>query len=310
MSALVSVEGLRHTYPAKGKTAAREALKGVSFEVQAGETFGLLGPNGGGKSTTFRILSTYFPPDAGRVTLFGLDLQTSAAEIRRRIGVVFQNASLDAKLTVAENMKHQGHLYGLSGAELSKRIDELLERYKLSDRRGDLAGSLSGGLRRRVDIAKGLLHRPELILLDEPSTGLDPGARRDLWQHLGDLKKERQVTLIVTTHLMDEAEHCDRVVLLDLGAIAAAGTPAALKAQIGGDVITIESSEPEALREKIKQKFGQEPTLVGSTLRMERGQGHAFIPQLVEAFPGLVQSVSLSKPTLEDVFIHHTGRRL
>lgn len=310
MSAVVSIEGLRHTYPAKGKTAAREALKGVSFSVEAGETFGLLGPNGGGKSTTFRILSTYFPPDAGAVTVFGLDLQRDAAQIRRRIGVVFQNASLDAKLTVAENMRHQGHLYGLSGAELSARMDEMLQRYNLTDRRGDLAGSLSGGLRRRVELAKGLLHRPELILLDEPSTGLDPGARRDLWAHLADLKKERQVTLIVTTHLMDEAEHCDRLVLLDQGSIAAAGRPVELKALIGGDVITIESSEPESLREKISQKFGQQPALVGTTLRLERAGGASFIPRLVEAFPGLVQSVSLSKPTLEDVFIHHTGRRL
>jgi len=305
---LVAIKDLRHVYAAKGKQAERQALKGVSFDVGEGETFGLLGPNGGGKSTTFRVLSTYFPPTSGAVTVFGLDLQRSAAEIRKRLGVVFQNPSLDAKLTVVENMKHQGHLYGVQ--DLPSRIEEMLSRYKLEDRRNDLAGSLSGGLRRRVELAKGLLHRPELILLDEPSTGLDPGARRDLWDHLRDLKKERKVTLIVTTHLMDEAEHCDRLVLLNEGTIAAAGTPAALKSAIGGDVITIESTEPESLRARIKEKFGQEPSLVGTTLRLERGQGHSFIPQLVEAFPGLIHAVSLSKPTLEDVFIHHTGRRL
>jgi ABC-2 type transport system ATP-binding protein len=205
-------------------------------------------------------------------------------------------------------MKHQGRLYGVP--DLPGRIEEMLARYRLSDRRNDLAGSLSGGLRRRVELAKGLLHRPELILLDEPSTGLDPAARRDLWAHLNDLKKERAVTLIVTTHLMDEAEHCDRLVLLNEGSVAAAGKPAELKAKIGGDVISVESAEPEALRAKIKAKFGQEPALVGSTLRLERGQGHSFIPQLVEAFPGEIQSISLSKPTLDDVFIHFTGRHL
>lgn len=308
--AVVSLQDLRHVYPAKGKTAERHALKGVSFEVRAGETFGLLGPNGGGKSTTFRVLSTYFPPTSGRVTILGLDLLREPAAVRRKLGVVFQNPSLDAKLTVEENMVHQGHLYNLSGAALTYRIGELLERYRLTDRSGEIVGSLSGGLRRRVELAKGLLHKPELILLDEPSTGLDPGARRDLWEHLGDLKKQSPVTLIVTTHLMDEAEHCDRLVLLDQGKLAASGRPAELKAQIGGDVISIESREPEALRAKIAAKFGQEPSLVGTTLRLEKAAGHSFIPQLVEAFPGEVESISLSKPTLEDVFIHHTGHRL
>ena len=310
MSPVVSVQELRHLYPAKGKTPAHEALRGVSFEVEAGETFGLLGPNGGGKSTTFRILSTYFPPSSGRVAIFGLDLLNAAAEIRKRLGVVFQSASLDSKLTVEENMRHQGHLYGLRGAPLAARIGELLERYRLSNRRDNLAGSLSGGLRRRVELAKGLLHRPELILLDEPSTGLDPGARRDLWEHLADIKKDGRVTLIVTTHLMDEAEHCDRLVLLDQGTVAAAGRPAELKAQIGGDVITIESAEPETRRSKIAERFSLAPSLVGAALRLERAAGHTFVPQLVETFPGLIKSISLSKPTLEEVFIHHTGRRL
>jgi ABC-2 type transport system ATP-binding protein len=305
MTPAVRLDALRHVY-----APGRAALDGVSLEVSPGETFGLLGPNGGGKSTMFRILSTYFAPTSGSAAIFGLDVVRDAPAIRRRIGVVFQSPSLDSKLTVEENMRHQGHLYGLAGAALSSRIGELLARFRLDDRRAERVSSLSGGLRRRVELAKGLLHKPDLLLLDEPSTGLDPAARRDLWEHLAALKQERAVTIVVTTHLMDEADKCDRLALLDGGMIAALGTPAALKAEIGGDVVTIESPQPEVLSARIAERFGQKPTLVGSTLRLERPKGHSFIPELVEAFPGLVQSVSLSKPSLEDVFIHHTGRRL
>ena len=177
MTAVVGLKNLGHAYGDK------PALRGLSFDVAAGETFGLLGPNGGGKSTLFRILSTYFAPTSGSAMVFGLDVRSQAAEIRRRIGVVFQNPSVDAKLTVDENLRHQGHLYGLRGAELRRRSDEMLQRYGLTDRRGDFVSSLSFGLRRRVELAKGLLHRPDLILFDEPSTGLDPGARR-VWDHL------------------------------------------------------------------------------------------------------------------------------
>ena len=221
---------------------------------------------------------------------------------------MFQNPSLDGKLTVRENMTHQGHLYGLSGAALSKRIAEMLEVYKLSERADDLAGGLSGGLKRRVDLAKGLLHRPELLLLDEPSTGLDPGARKALWDHIGELKKEGK-TILVTTHLMEEADKCDRLVLLDSGKIAAAGTPDSLKAEIGGDVISIQSGDLPLLAKGLKERFQVTPVELDGTLRLEQKAGHTFIPRLVEAFPGLVTSVSVSKPSLEDVFVHHTGRR-
>lgn len=308
MSAAVTVEELAHTYPAKRKQAARQSLKGVSFSADEGKTFGLLGPNGGGKTTLFKILSTFFPPTSGRAEVFGLDVTLAASKIRPRIGVVFQNPSLDGKLTVRENMTHQGHLYGLSGAALSKRIAEMLEVYKLSERADDLAGGLSGGLKRRVDLAKGLLHRPELLLLDEPSTGLDPGARKALWDHIGELKKEGK-TILVTTHLMEEADKCDRLVLLDSGKIAAAGTPDSLKAEIGGDVISIQSGDLPLLAKGLKERFQVTPVELDGTLRLEQKAGHTFIPRLVEAFPGLVTSVSVSKPSLEDVFVHHTGRR-
>lgn len=305
----VSVENLKHSYPARGGRAARESLKGVSFSVEEGQTFGLLGPNGGGKTTLFKILATFFPPDSGRAQVYGMDCAENPRGVRPLLGVVFQNPSLDNKLTVRENLVHQGHLYGVKGTNLARRIDELLNRYNLAERAGDLAGALSGGLRRRVELAKSLLHRPRLLLLDEPSTGLDPGARQALWEHLTELKKKDGLTVLATTHLMDEAERCDRLVILDEGSVAAQGSPAELKARIGGDVISIQTADPQGLREALSRRFGLEASLVDGSLRLERPGGHTFIPQLVEAFPGLISSVSLSKPSLEDVFVHHTGHR-
>ena len=305
----VSLENLSHEYPARGKSPARKALSGVSLTVGSGEVFGLLGPNGGGKTTLFKILSTYFAPTSGRAVLLGLDAATQAASLRPRIGVVFQNPSLDRKLTVRENLVHQGRLYGLSGEALGKRVDGLLERYQLSARAGEFAEHLSGGMKRRVELAKGLLHKPEILILDEPSTGLDPGARKTLWDHLKELRALDAVTVLVTTHLMEEAERCDRLAIMDQGKVAALGSPDALKAEIGGDVISIDSPEPARLKADLKARFGAEADLVDCTLRLERREGHTFIPQLIEAFPGAVRSVSLGKPTLEDVFIHHTGRK-
>lgn len=304
----VEVSGLVHDYPAKRKSPARRALDGVSFSVPVGEMFGLLGPNGGGKSTLFRILATAFAPTAGRASILGRDLIASPASVRPDLGVVFQYPSLDNKLTVRENLVHGGRLYGLSGAALSGRIDEMLARYRLSGRAADLCGSLSGGLRRRVELAKSLLHRPKVVLLDEPSTGLDPAARQDLWEHLTALKGEG-ATILTTTHLMDEGDRCDRVAILDQGKIVALGAPGELKSAIGGDVITIEADDASVLRDEITRRFGVTPRAFGAQLRLERAQGHEFIPQLVEAFPGRLRSVSLSRPSLEDAFLHHAGRR-
>jgi len=304
----VVVRGIVHEYPATRKTAARRALNNVSFSVAQGELFGLLGPNGGGKSTLFKILATSFAPTSGSAVILGRDLTAEPASIRPLLGVVFQSPSLDNKLTVRENLIHGGRLYGLSGPSLTKRIDEMLSHYRLTARINDLCGTLSGGLRRRVELAKNLLHKPKIILLDEPSTGLDPAARADLWEHLLTLKKEG-ATILTTTHLMDEGDRCDRVAILDQGKIVAAGTPAALKAEIGGDVITIETDDASGLRDEITKRFGVTPQAFGSVLRLERAAGHAFIPQLVEAFPGRLKSVSLSRPSLEDAFLHHAGRR-
>ncbi len=219
------------------------ALAGVDFQVAAGEIFGFLGPNGGGKTTLFRILATLARPESGTVRVFGADLATQAREVRRRLGVVFQSPSLDLQLTVRENLVHQGHLHGLAGRDLAGRIAAGLERFGLTERVDQRTAELSGGLRRRVEIAKALLHEPRLLLLDEPSTGLDPGARHDLWETLESLRGQG-VTVLLTTHFMEEGDRCDRLVLLSQGTIVAEGTPAALKEEIGGDVITLTGRDP------------------------------------------------------------------
>ena len=248
-SIAVSVSNLRHRY------GDREALCGIEFTVSTGEVFGLLGPNGGGKSTLFRLLATLLPVQSGVATLMGRDVATQPQSIRQLIGVTFQSPSVDGKLTVTENLRHQAHLYGLSGQSAAARIDEMLGRLGLSDRRKDRVDSLSGGLKRRVEVAKSLLHRPRVLLLDEPSTGLDPGARHDLWQYLSGLRRDEGTTILVTTHLMEEAERCDRLGILDRGHIVALGTPDELRLSVGGDCLTIQTPEPASLADRIASRF-------------------------------------------------------
>ncbi len=300
----VEVEGLRHLY------GSREALAGISLAVSCGEIFGLLGPNGGGKTTLFKILSTLMPATGGTVRVFGHDLLREPDAIRRHLGVVFQHPSLDPKLTVMENLLHHGHLYGLRGAILQRRAQALLDRLGLGDRAHDRVETLSGGLQRRTELAKALVHQPDLLLLDEPSTGLDPGARRDFTNYLCQLREQDGVTVVLTTHILDEAERCDRVGILHQGKLVALGTPDDLKSRLGGDVVVIHPASPEGLREKIRERFGCEPVLVDGSLRVERPRGHEFVGEVVEAFPGEVKSATFGRPTLEDVFVHLTGRRL
>ncbi|HVP42082.1 MAG TPA: ATP-binding cassette domain-containing protein [Terriglobales bacterium] len=303
-NAVIQISGLRHQYD------TRLALDGVSFEVREAEIFGLLGPNGSGKTTLFRILSTLMLPSSGQARILGFDAATQPNQVRRAIGVVFQAESVDVKLTAAENLWHQGHLYGLRGAALKSRIQEMLGRVALADRAHEKVETFSGGMQRRVELAKGLLHHPSVLLLDEPSTGLDPGARRDLWLYLRKLREEEHITIIVTTHLMEEAEYCDRLAILSNGKLVALGTPAELKHEIGGDVILLEpAGDAEALAAKIGQRFNVKPAVMDGKVRLEIGQGHRFVTDVVEAFPGEIQSVSVSKPTLEDVFIDRTGHR-
>ncbi len=288
----------------------RRALDDVSFEVRPGEIFGLLGPNGGGKTTLFRIVSTLMLPAEGRVRVFGADVVTSPTAARRGMGVVFQSPALDTRLTVVENLRHQGHLYGLHGAQLAGRVHDALGRVGLADRAREIVGRLSGGLQRRAELAKALLHRPPLLILDEPSTGLDPAARREVWQHLQALRERDGTTILLTTHLMDEGASCDRVAILHEGHLVAIGAPEALTRAIGGDVITITARQPASLAGQVARRFGVAVEIVDDRLRLEREHAHEFIPALVEAFPGEIDAVTFGKPTLEDVFVHYTGKRL
>jgi ABC-2 type transport system ATP-binding protein len=303
-AAVISVQNLVHRYE------NRTALNGVSFDVRPAELFGLLGPNGSGKTTLFRILSTLMVPTAGRALVMGCDAALDPARVRRQIGVVFQAQSVDPKLTAYENLWHQGHLYGLRGSLLKKRAGEILVRVGLADRAKERVETFSGGMQRRIELAKGLLHHPAVLLLDEPTTGLDPGARRDLWQYLQTLRDEEHVSVLVTTHLMEEAERCDRLAILNEGNLVALGTPAELKGEIGGDVVLLDAArDAELLAGKIRARFHVQTTILGNQVRIEREEGHRFVPDLVEAFPGEIQAISVSKPALEDVFIHRTGHK-
>jgi ABC-2 type transport system ATP-binding protein len=300
---IISVRDIVHRYQ------DRTALHGVSFDVQPAELFGLLGPNGSGKTTLFRILSTLMVPTSGSATIVGFDAERQPGSLRRHIGVVFQAQSVDPKLTAYENLWHQGHLYGLRGVDLKRRIEEILTRVGLLERAKDRVETFSGGMQRRIELAKGLLHHPEVLLLDEPTTGLDPGARHDLWQYLQILRDQERVSVIVTTHLMEEAERCDRLAILNEGKLVALGTPESLTREIGGDVILFEARDPLSLAERIRARFPVDATVMNKQVRVEIENGHRFVPDVVEAFPGEIQSLSVSKPTLEDVFIHRTGHR-
>jgi len=298
----VAARGLHHSY------GERVALRGVELTVNRGEIFALLGPNGSGKSTLFRILATLLVPARGTAQVLGHDVTLSPWAVRRSIGVAFQSPSLDGKLTVRENLLHQGHLYGMRGAALSGRIDELLDAFGLGERAAEPAERLSGGLARRVDLAKALLHSPPLLLLDEPSTGLDPSARRDLRTSLERVRRESGTTCLLTTHLMEEAVHCDRVAILDDGAVVAGGAPDELTREIGGDVITLAAADAPSLAAEIRDRFGGNAVAEDGAVRLERENGAEILPRLLAAFPGRVTSSTVARPTLEDVFFHRTGR--
>ena len=297
----VRLRDLRHRF------GEREALAGITLDVPAGELLALLGPNGSGKTTLFRILSTSLLPGAGSATVFGADVVRDSARARRAMGVVFQAPSLDRKLTAAENLRHQGRLYGLRGRALEERITTALGRMGLADRAGERVERLSGGMARRVELAKGLLHRPRLLLLDEPTSGLDPAARREFWTYFDALRRESGATAVVTTHLMEEADRADRIALMDEGRLVALGPPAALTAEIGGDVITLETGRPEELAAAIAARLGCQAAVVERAVRIEIPRGHELVPRLMEAFGDDIRGLVLGKPTLDDVFVRRTG---
>jgi ABC-2 type transport system ATP-binding protein len=301
--AAIRLENLSHRY------GRRQALAGLCLSIPEGEIFVFLGPNGGGKTTLFRVLSTLIPQQEGTAEILGLNLNRQRAEIRRRIGVVFQAPSLDRKLTVAENIHQQAALYGLFGVELRRRRDELLDQFALKDRASERVEKLSGGLRRRVELAKGMIHRPQLLLLDEPSTGLDPGARADLWEYLHRARQESGVTIVLTTHLLEEADKADRIAILNEGKLVALDTPEALRSSVGGDLIVIESSTAEELAIGLRSRLSLPAQVVEGTVRLETPSGHQWVARIVEEFPGQIGAIRLGKPTLEDVFIARTGHR-
>jgi len=293
--------------PSEQAAADRPALDHLSLDVTSGQIYGLLGPNGGGKTTLFRLLATLMPPQAGRITIASHDLATNPDAVRATIGVTFQHASLDKRLTVFENLMHQGHLYALSGRPLSQRIEAALKIVGLVDRRDDLCETLSGGMQRRVEVAKGLLHQPRVLLLDEPSTGLDPGARLDLWQALLQLR-ESGMTILLTTHLMDEAARCDRLGIIHEGRLVATGSPASLQGELGGSVIFVEADELEQTKTELLQMVKSGVTRVGTQLRLTTSDGPALVARIAQQLGPRLRSISLSQPTLEDVFVARTGR--
>jgi len=287
-----------------------EAVKGIDLEVRAGEIFGFLGPNGAGKSTTISILCTLLSPTAGTARVAGIDVAFDPARVRQRIGLVFQDPSLDDQLTGRENLEFHAFIYSVPAAVRRQRIDEMLALVQLTDRASSQVKTYSGGMKRRLEIARGMLHQPQVLFLDEPTLGLDPQTRQSIWAHLNELRRSKGITIFMTTHYMDEAEYCDRIAIIDQGNIVALGTPDELKAMVGGDVVTITSSRPEDTAKEIVEILGVTPTRDNGTLRMEVPDGKAFVPRLVRELIAPVDTVSMHRPSLDDVFLKLTGRAI
>lgn len=290
---------------------ARRALDDVSFSIQPGEIFGLLGPNGAGKTTAFRLLSGLLPPDRGTFTLDGEPATAASAAYRVRLGVVFQEASLDLKLSGRENLALGAALYGLPRALAKQKIDEVLALMQLGPRADEPASKYSGGMRRRIEIARVLMHEPRLLLMDEPGRGVDPEALRRIWDQIEALVVRRNLSVILTTHQPEEAERCQRIAILDQGRVVASGTPDELRARVAGDVVRVEAPRPEEVAAQIQAQLSVSPRIVGGQVHVEGPRGHELVPRIVELFPaGRLQSVATSRPTLADVFAKLTGRGL
>jgi ABC-2 type transport system ATP-binding protein len=291
------------------------AVDNISFSITRGEIFGLLGPNGAGKTTIISMLSTLLRPTSGSALVNGFELTKKEDDIRKSIGIVFQDQSLDEELTAYENMDFHGRLYRIPKLVRQERIVDLLKLVELEERKDSLVKTFSGGMRRRLEIARGLLHEPKVLFLDEPTLGLDPQTRNHLWEYIERLNKEKGITMILTTHYMDEADRlCDRVAIMDKGKLIAANTPEKLKEEIGGDVITITSSEREELYAKLKTLSWikhVEPHDGFLTINLENAERHVVEIANLSATNGIeIDSISIHKPTLEDVFLHFTGRTI
>lgn len=288
------------------------AVDGVSFRVEQGEIFGFLGPNGAGKTTTIHMLCTLLRPTSGTASVAGHDVQGEPDRVRASIGLVFQDPSLDEHLTAWENLWFHAVLYGVPAEEARRRMEEVLRIVDLWDRRGDRVEVFSGGMKRRLEIARGLVHRPRVLFLDEPTLGLDPQTRRHIWDYVLALRDRERLTIFMTTHYMDEAEHCDRIAIIDRGRIAAMDSPEGLKSMVGGDVVTVRTRDDEAALDLLSERFGLRAQRVrnGQGLEFEIEDGATFIPRLVQESPIPVEAISLRRPSLDDVFLKLTGRAI
>jgi ABC-2 type transport system ATP-binding protein len=298
---VISVTGLVKRY------GDVEAVRGIDFQVGRGETFGFLGPNGAGKTTTIKILCTLANATAGSAVVAGHDSATDRDAVRRNIGLVFQDTTLDTYLTAEQNLRFHAELYGVPKAAVMPRMKQVMDMVGLWDRKDSLVSTYSGGMQRRLEIARGLLHAPHVLFLDEPTVGLDPQTRSSIWAYINDLKRREDITIFLTTHYMDEAEHCDRIAIIDHGKIVAIDTPEALKASIGKDRVQIQTADDQAAISELASKFGLEAGIHDGAVTFSVASGEQFVPRLFTEFTVPIRSVSVSRPSLDDVFMSYTG---
>ena len=284
-----------------------EAVRGVSFEVAAGEVFGFLGANGAGKTTTINMLCTLARPTAGGARVAGYDVVRARDDVRRHIGLVFQDPTLDGYLTAEQNLRLHAELYGVDSALVPDRMRQVLEMVGLWERRDATVMTFSGGMRRRLEIARGFLHSPRVLFLDEPTIGLDPQTRSSIWSYIAQLQEREEITIFMTTHYMDEAEFCDRIAIMDQGEIVVLDTPEALKAQVGADRVRIQTEDDDAAIAALAERFGLEATMSEGAVTFFVPSGEEFVPRLFAELGIAIRSVSVSRPTLDDVFMSHTG---
>ncbi len=284
-----------------------QAVRGVGFEVALGEVFGFLGPNGAGKTTTINMLCTLAKPTSGVATVAGHDVVRERDDVRRNIGLVFQDPTLDGYLTAEQNLRLHAELYGVQSDLVRPRMQQVLEMVGLWERRGSPVATFSGGMRRRLEIARGLMHSPRVLFLDEPTIGLDPQTRRSIWSYIRELKETEDITIFMTTHYMDEAEWCDRIAIMDHGQIVALDAPETLKAQVGTDRVTIHTDDNEAATAALLDRFGLEARIAEGAVSFGVPAGEQFVPRLFAEFGLPIRSVSVSRPTLDDVFMSYTG---
>jgi ABC-2 type transport system ATP-binding protein len=284
-----------------------EAVGGVDFDVRRGEIFGFLGPNGAGKSTTIKMLCTLVTPSGGRALVDGRDVERERLAVRRSIGLVFQDPTLDGYLTAEQNLRLHAELYGVDSALVLDRMRQVLEMVGLWERRNATVMTFSGGMRRRLEIARGFLHSPRVLFLDEPTIGLDPQTRSSIWRYIAQLQEREEITIFMTTHYMDEAEFCDRIAIMDQGEIVVLDTPEALKAQVGADRVRIQTEDDDAAIAALAEHFDVEATISEGAVAFFVPSGEEFVPRLFAELGIAIRSVSVSRPTLDDVFMSHTG---